>query len=125
MAKDKFMSIREASAVYEVSRAKLHRLIKTGRLRSERNPRDERVSLLSTEELEALFRIQGEEGREMRYGNNESMGAEAGRLTAELRANVDALRGRVSAEKNLGDSAEIIREEREKRSRQLDDAIGT
>jgi hypothetical protein len=57
------------------------------------------------------------------------MGAEAGRLTAELRANVDALRGRVSAdvsaEKNLGDSAEIIREEREKRSRQLDDAIGT
>ena len=92
VTKEKFMSIREASAVYEVSRAKLHRRVKTGRLHSEKNPRDERVTLLSTDDLEALFQAPGENVREMSYGNMENRIEEAGRLTAGARARVDALR---------------------------------
>lgn len=45
-------------------------------------------------------------------------------MTAELRARVDGFRWRISGGEALaGDSAAIIREEREKRSRQIDEAL--
>ena len=59
--------------------------------------------------------------------NNEMTGTElkeaTGWLTGELRSRVDALRLRVAG-RTVGvvDSTAIIREERERRSRELDDA---
>ena len=116
-----FLSVKEASVHYEVSRAKLHRLIQLGSLRTERDPRDERVTLLRADELEALFRFPSEEVEEMGYNTRTTdVGKAAGRLTAELRARVDALRTRVAGGRTLAsDSAAIIREERERRGRQI------
>ena len=120
-----YLSVKEAAVRYEVSRAKLHRLIQFGRLQTEKDPRDERVTLLRAEELEALFRFPSEEEvEEMSYDTETTYAGEAtGRLTAELRAKVDAVRMRVAGGRTLaGESATIIREERERRGRQLYDA---
>ena len=119
-----YLSVKEAAVHYEVSRAKLHRLIQFGRLQTEKDPRDERVTLLRAEELEALFRFPSEEDvEEMSYDTRTTNDGEvAGRLTAELRAKVDALRKRAAGGRTLaGESAAIIREERERRGRQLYD----
>ena len=120
-----YMNIKEAAARYEVSRAKLHRLIRMGRIQAEKDPRDERASLLKIGDLEEIFRFPSEyatdvadmtsEGDEMNTRANTS-----GILTADRRARIDQLRMRISEGRRLAqDSTEVIREEREKRSRQL------
>jgi hypothetical protein len=115
------MMIKEAAVRYGVSRTKLHRLVTQGRLRTAKDPRDERVTLLSTEDVESALRFSGEEGNDMAYIDTTENG---GRLTPELLARMAALRGRIAARGKFSqDSAEIIREEREKRSRQVYDAV--
>ena len=56
----------------------------------------------------------------MEYGTRTDYGHVTGRLTAEMRDKMDDLRWRISkGRKSSSDSVEIIREEREKRSRQV------
>ena len=121
MKRKGYINIKEAAAHYEVSRAKLHRLINLGRLQTATDPRDERVTLLQAEELESLFHFPTEEVEEVSYEAdkmNETVAT--GRLTAELRGRIDALRKRISGGRTLaGDSTAIIREERERRSQQI------
>ena len=120
------MNIKEAAVRYQVSRAKLHRLVKQERLGTARDPRDERATLLKMEDLEKLFRFPAEEVDTVSNDRNRAgEAAAAGRLTAELRARMDALRWRISGGETLArDSAVIIRDERENRSRKIDDALG-
>ena len=121
--KKKYLNIREASVLYDISRAKLHRLIRSGRLRTETDPRDERATLLSAEELEALFQIRREDDMDTsKYAKSGGFGMNygAGRLTGDARVRVDALRMRVSGGKRVvGDSVDILREARDERSAQL------
>ena len=121
-----YMSIKEAAVRYRVSRAKLHRMIRHDRLETAKDPRDERATLLRTEDLEALFRFPAEEEEAVTYDRSRAYeSAVAGRLTADLRARVDAMRVRIAGGKPLaGDSAAVIREEREKRSRHIEEALG-
>jgi hypothetical protein len=92
-----------------------------GRLRTAKDPRDERVTLLSTEDVESVLGFSDGEGNDMAYTDNTET---AGRLTPELLARITALREQVAARGKLPqDSADIIREEREKRSRQVYDAV--
>ena len=121
--KKKYLNIKEASVLYEVSRAKLHRLIRSGRLRAGTDPRDERATLLSAEELELLFQIRSEDDMDTgKYATSGEGGMDygAGRLTADARARVDALRVRVSGGRRVaGDSVGILREARDERGAQL------
>ena len=125
MKRPGYMMIKEAAARYSVSRAKLHRMIQLGRLQTSKDPRDERVTLLRAEDLEALFRFPREEAGEMTYQTGAAGAKEPeGGLTPELMARMDALRTRAFRGQKLArDSADIIREEREKRSRQIDEAV--
>ena len=110
--------IKEAAVHYQVSRAKLHRLVRQGQLTTTKDPRDERVTLLRTSELEGLFRFPGEEGEEMGYKAETPVEtAPPGIITAEWCARIDAIRERIGPVS--GNSADMIREEREKRSRQV------
>ena len=121
MRRPGYMIIKEAAVRYGVSRTKLHRLVKQGRLRTSKDPRDERVTLLSTEDVESALGFSGEEGNDMAYIDSTE---NAGRLTPELLARMEALRERITARGEFSqDSVEIIREEREKRSRQVYDAV--
>ena len=117
-----FLSIKEAAVQYDVSRAKVHRLIRAGQLRARKDPRDRRVTLLLQDELDRLFDIPEDTTRDdMNYETTET----TGRLTSEMRARVDALRGRMAARvgAHVVDSAAIIRAERERRSVELGDAV--
>ncbi len=117
-----FLSIKEAAVQYDVSRAKVHRLIRAGQLRARKDPRDRRVTLLLQDELDRLFDIPEDTTRDdMNYETTET----TGRLTSETRARVDALRGRMAAcgSARVVDSAAIIRAERERRSVELGDAV--
>ena len=120
-----YMIIKEAAVRYNVSRAKLHRLVQLGRLQGSTDPRDERVTLLRTGDLEALFRFPAQKGEDMRYDTGTANVAQpSGRLTSELCARMDALRMRAFRGRTLPDeSADIIRREREKRTRQIERAI--
>ena len=116
MGRDGFMMIKEAAATYSVSRAKINRLIKSGRLAAIEDPRDERVKLLRTEELDALFQLHAEEGDQVGYYAHQAIG----RITPEVAARMDAVRERIAAGGvRLPDSTGIIREERDRRSRHL------
>lgn len=130
MGRPGYMNVKEAAQHYGVSRAKLHRLIRQGRLRTARDPRDERVTLLRAEDLEVLFTFH-QEGVSSGIGQSEEGPAtqpparRPGQITQELMDRLDALRKRIAAE--MGgiqdrDSVEIIREERELRSKQLYEA---
>ena len=117
-----FLSIKEAAVQYAVSRAKVHRLIRAGQLRARKDPRDRRVTLLLQDELDRLFDIPEDTTRDnMNYETTKA----AGRLTSEMRARVDALRGRMAARgtARMVDSAAIIRAERERRTVELGDAV--
>ena len=117
-----FLSIKEAAVQYAVSRAKVHRLIRAGQLRARKDPRDRRVTLLLQDELDRLFDIPEDTTRDdMNYETTKT----AGRLTSEMRARVDALRGRMAARgtARMVDSAAIIRAERERRTVELGDAV--
>ena len=106
----KHLNIREASVLYNVSRAKLHSLISRGHLHTEPDPRDGRARLISSEELEELFGLT----------EDDTMYKSAyptGRLTSSGRGRLDALRRRVAmTDKRATDSVEIIREMRAERS---------
>ena len=116
MGRDGFMMIKEAAATYSVSRAKIHRLIRRGRLTAIEDPRDERVKLLRKEDLDALFQLHAEEGDKVGYYAHQTIG----RITPEVAARMDAVRERIAASGvRLPDSARIIREERGRRSRRL------
>ena len=121
MKRPGYMMIKEAAARYEVSRAKLHRLVRLGRLRTSKDRRDERITLLRTDDLEELFRFPLGEDEDMEYGTEDTNSTRgAGRLTAEACASMDALRMRIAGGRKLAkDSVDIIREERERRSQQL------
>ena len=117
-----FLSIKEAAVQYAVSRAKVHRLIRAGELRARKDPRDRRVTLLLQDELDRLFDIADDTTRDdMDYETIET----TGRLTSEMRARVDALRGRMAARvgSHAADSTAIVRAERERRTTELGDAV--
>ena len=117
------MMIKEVAAKYSVSRAKLHRLVRLGRLQAAKDPRDERVTLLREDEVDALFRFPREETADM--VNGDEIGEDYGRVTAELAARMDAARTRVATGGGLrGDSVEMIREERDKRARGIERGVG-
>ena len=124
MKRTGYLSIREAAVRYEVSRAKLHRLVQLGRLQATKDPRDERVTLLKTEDLESLFQFPLYKVEDMEYRAGTQKATEsAGRLTAELRDRINGVRGRIAAGGGIAqDSVEIIRQEREKRGQQIDTA---
>ena len=126
MGRQDYINIKEASVRYEVSRAKLHRLIQRGRLQTTKDPRDERLTLLRADELKALFSFPAEkEENEVSYttANNKER-REEGTLTAELCARMDGFRKRVFGDEVLADdSVTIIREAREKRTAQIEAAL--
>ena len=83
--------------------------------------------MCNIDDLEALFSfpVQGPVETEIRtYAEmDKESGTGAGLLTADMRARVDELRLRISGGWVFADDiADIIREEREKRSRELDEA---
>lgn len=130
------MSVKEAAARYDVSRAKLHRLVQLGRLNTEKDPRDERVTLLRGDELESLFRFPSEDVQEepaeevsdavdasgtaeLETETDDTAGHE-GRLTAKLRAQADELRRRVAGRLNpASGSGVMIGEQRDRRGEHL------
>ncbi len=118
------MSVKEAAATYEVSRAKLHRLVQTGRLQTAKDPRDERVTLLRTDELETLFQLPAHESTDMDYVTEDRTTETAeGRLTDALRDRIDTVRARVAGGRTeVEDSTNVIREARAQRSEQLREA---
>jgi hypothetical protein len=110
-----FLNIRDAALKYDVSRSKLHRLVRSGQLHVQTDPRDGRASLLNSAELEALFSVP----RETRVNTDATVKYKAGKgyLTTEARARIDALRLRATGGKRLAvGSADIIREARDIRS---------
>ena len=117
-----FLTINEAAVQYDVSRGKVHRLIRAGELRAREDPRDRRVTLLMQHELDRLFDLPEDTTRDdVSYETMErATTTTAGRLTAGMRARVDELRGRVDA--RGFDSAAVIREQRDRRSADLGDA---
>ncbi len=120
-----YLMIKEAAAVYNVSRGKLHRLVKQGRVRTASDPLDERATLMYIEDLDHLFEFSEERAGEMKYSSWVGSRIEGtGRLTQELADRMDELRKRISRGKRSSvDSVDVIREEREKRSRHLDRVI--
>ena len=125
MERTGYLMIKEAAALYNVSRGKLHRLVKQGRVRTASDPRDERATLLRTEDLDHLFEFSEEPARKMKYDSWVGSKIEGtGRLTQELADQMDGLRKRISGGKRSSvDSVDVIREEREKRSQHLDRVI--
>ncbi len=119
MGRPGYMNVKEAAQHYGVSRAKLHRLIRQGRLRTARDPRDERVTLLRVDEMDRLFRFSPADN-----GSGQQRSAQpSGIITQEWCDRVDALRKRVFGGRKLSeDSADIIRRERQKRTRQIERA---
>ena len=124
MKRPGYMMIKEAAVQYNVSRAKLHRLVQLGRLRATKDPLDERVTLLRSEDVEALFKFPQQEGYDVVYRTRSDENGESdGKMTAELAARMDAVRIRVAKGGRMGgDSVDIIREERDRRAREIDGA---
>ncbi len=129
--KKRHLNIKEASAIYNVSRSKLHNLISQGHLHTEPDPRDGRARLISSKELEELFGLtepmeEGDatEGYTSTSGDHTSRGDTmyksaytTGRLTSSARGRLDALRRRVAMTgKRATDSVEMLREIRAERS---------
>ena len=138
--KKRHLNIKEASALYNVSRSKLHNLISQGHLHTEPDPRDGRARLISSKELEELFGLTepmeesdatedynatgGYTTGDYTTGDHTSGGDTmyksaytTGRLTSSARGHLDALRRRVAMSgKKATDSVEMIRELRAERS---------
>jgi hypothetical protein len=122
-----YIMMKDAAVQYSVSRAKLHRLVRLGRLRTTKDPLDERVTLLRTEDVEALFKFPQQETDDVVYrtaatGASDSVEGH-GKVTADLAARMDAVRVRVAEGGRLsGDSVDIIRQERDRRVLEVDGA---
>ena len=87
----KYKTIREAAVEYRVSRSKVHRLVKKGVVRTTRDPRDQRATMVDMDDLSKVFG-ERDDSTMIRYDATDT-----GRLTV------------------------WYREEREKRSRYLDE----
>lgn len=109
----KYLSIKEASVAYEVSRTKIHRLVKSGVVRSSSDPRDDRITLVSVDDLDSRFH--GETVMDM---NNAA--TLAGVATADKLNRMNAIRAGGGVAGGGSDSTEILRAQREARSRELD-----
>lgn len=109
----KYRSIKEAAVAYQVSRTKIHRLVKSGVVRATKDPRDERVTLVNLDDLDTRFL--GENTMEMM-----SMANVVGIATMEKLNTMTAIRERSAAYGIRSDSTEILRQERDTRSRELD-----
>ena len=107
----KYLSIKEAAVAYRVSRTKIHRLVKSGAVRSADDPRDDRITLVSVDDLDSRFR--GETVMEMN-----SATTLVGVATADKLNRMNAIRtGGTTVGSN---STEILREARAGRSSELD-----
>ena len=116
-----YLNIKEAAAQYEVSRAKLHRMIRDGRLAAIKDSHDERATLVKIDDLDEMFRLpaEGTMYREISSVVNASVGV----LTAERAARMDELRDRIARRVGLvEDSVEVLRREREHRGAALTEA---
>ena len=119
-----YLIIKEAAVRYDTSRGKLHRLVKQGKIRTAKDPLDERATLLRTDDLDTVFEFPQKGAEEMSYNTRQPARIVATGLTRELVDQMDALRMSINGGRRLSqDSTEIIREEREKRSRHLDRVI--
>ena len=109
----KYLSIKEAAVAYRVSRTKIHRLVKSGAVRSSSDPRDDRITLVSVDDLDSRFH--GETVMDMN-----SAATLAGVATDDKLNRMNAIRaGGASAGVGI-DSTELLRAEREARSRELE-----
>ena len=109
----KYLSIKEAAVAYRVSRTKIHRLVKKGAVRSTGDPRDDRITLVSVEDLDSRFH--GETVMDM-----ENAAAIEGIATVDRLSRMNAIRAG-GAKAGVGsDSAEILREARAARSLDLE-----
>ena len=116
-----YLNIKEAAAQYEVSRAKLHRMIRDGRLAAIKDSHDERATLVKIDDLDEMFRLpaEGTMYREISSVVNASVSV----LTAERAARMDELRDRIARRVGLvEDSVEVLRREREHRGAELTEA---
>ena len=113
-----YLNIKEAAAQYEVSRAKLHRMIRDGRLAAIKDSHDERATLVRVDELEELFHLPPEGA--MYREDRSIVSSGVGVLTAERAARMDDLRDRIARRVGLvEDSVDVIRRERERRGAEL------
>ncbi len=108
----KYLSIKEASVAYRVSRTKIHRLVKSGVVRSASNPRDDRIKLVSVDDLDSRFR--GETVMDI-----DSAATLVGIATADRMNRMDAIRAGGVAAGGGSDTTEILREARAARSGEL------
>lgn len=109
----KYLSIKEAAVAYKVSRTKIHRLVKSGAVRSAGDPRDDRKTLVNVDDLDSRFH--GETVMDMN-----SAATLVGVATADKLNRMNAIRAGGAAAGAGSDSTEILRAERESRSRELD-----
>ena len=110
---EKYLSIKEAAVAYRVSRTKIHRLVKSGAVRSSSDPRDDRITLVSVDDLDSRFH--GENVMDMNSAANL-----AGVATADKLNRMNAIRAGVGKAGVGSDSTELLREARAGRSRELD-----
>ena len=108
-----YLSIKEAAVAYRVSRTKIHRLVKSGAVRSSSDPRDDRITLVSVDDLDSRFH--GETVMDMN-----SAATLVGVATVDKLSRMNAIRAGGAAAGTGSDSTEILRAERESRSRELD-----
>ena len=109
----KYLSIKEASVAYRVSRTKIHRLVKSGAVRSAGDPRDDRKTLVSVDDLESRFL-----GETVMDINNAA--TLAGIATADRLNRMNAIRASVATAGVGSDSTDLLREARAARSGELD-----
>ena len=109
----KYLSIKEAAVAYRVSRTKIHRLVKSGVVRSSGDPRDDRITLVSVDDLDSRFL--GETVMDMN-----SAATLAGIATADKLNRMNAIRADGASAGVGSDTTEILRAERAGRSRELD-----
>ena len=109
----KYLSIKEAAVAYRVSRTKIHRLVKSGAVRSSSDPRDDRITLVNVDDLDGRF--SGETAMDMNVA-----GTLAGVATADRLNRMNAIRAGGATAGLASDSTEILRAERAARSGALD-----
>ena len=109
----KYLSIKEASVAYRVSRTKIHRLVKSGAVRSAGDPRDDRITLVSVDDLDSRFL-----GETVMDINNAA--TLAGIATADRLNRMNAIRASVATAGVGSDSTDLLREARAARSGELD-----
>ena len=108
----KYLSIKEAAVAYRVSRTKIHRLVKSGAVRSAGDPRDDRITLVSVDDLDSRFH--GETIMDM--NNTATL---VGVATADKLDRMNTIRTGGEVAGVGSDSTEILREARAARSGEL------